>query len=382
MCDCIAFLDENGCWFAKNSDREPDEPQRVEWHDNCVGNGLQKTTYIEVVVPEKRFATWLSRPDWMLGAEMGVNEQGVAIGNEAVFTRLINRKTSKLLGMDLLRLALEQSNSADQALSVITSYLQKYGQGGAAGYRDKSFFYDNSFLIIDAKGGWQLETAGNFWVAKKLNRNNRSITISNDLSIGSDFDCYSDSLMDKAKKAGYWNGKGDFNFKKVFSTWFMPWVGHAQKRQSSNLQKINTLDKTINLAPQIADLLRQHKMGKIHSSNADVCMHATGRLRPSQTTQSMICHLSDSGFKTWMTAGSAPCISLFKPILKPVSDWLLQQPNFWEDWYSVYRETEANKQFKNKLQKYNQQIEAQLWYLDENEVSPLLEKWWQQVKNF
>ena len=47
----------------------------------------------------------LSKPAWMWGAEMGANDAGVCIGNEAVFTKLNSEKDveEKLLGMDLLR---------------------------------------------------------------------------------------------------------------------------------------------------------------------------------------------------------------------------------------------------------------------------------------
>jgi hypothetical protein len=66
-----------------------------------------KCTYIEIDQAPSRRPRLLSKPDWMWGAEMGANSQGVVIGNEAVWDRLSDPKVDlvpRLLGMDLLRL--------------------------------------------------------------------------------------------------------------------------------------------------------------------------------------------------------------------------------------------------------------------------------------
>ena len=76
---------------------------------------------------------------------MGVNEHGVAIGNEAVFTKVPYDRRPGLLGMDLLRLALERAESAEAAVGVITSLVETHGQGGNC-WQVKRFTYHNSFI--------------------------------------------------------------------------------------------------------------------------------------------------------------------------------------------------------------------------------------------
>ena len=62
-------------------------------------------TYIEIEQASRTHAVILSKPSWMWGAEMGANEHGVCIGNEAVWTKLNGPSDleKRLLGMDLVR---------------------------------------------------------------------------------------------------------------------------------------------------------------------------------------------------------------------------------------------------------------------------------------
>ncbi|MDD4896467.1 MAG: C69 family dipeptidase [Atribacterota bacterium] len=101
----------------------------------------------------------------MFGAEKGANEYGVAIGNEAIFTREKPANTG-LTGMDLVRLGLERSHSAREALNIIIQLLEEYGQGGNCGYRYK-LQYMNSFIIADQKEAYVLETVKKWWAWKK-----------------------------------------------------------------------------------------------------------------------------------------------------------------------------------------------------------------------
>lgn len=66
---------------------------------------LLQCTYISIEQVERTHAVVLSRPSWLWGAEMGANEHGVCIGNEAVWGREEICDGEALLGMDLVRSA-------------------------------------------------------------------------------------------------------------------------------------------------------------------------------------------------------------------------------------------------------------------------------------
>src|SRR5512140_2672812 len=107
MCDTLVSLTDDGPLFAKNSDRDANEAQVLRWYaaaDHPPGSTLG-CTWTEIAQVAHTHAVLLSQPWWMWGAEMGANEHGVVIGNEAVFTRRTgDAGGGSLLGMDLLRL--------------------------------------------------------------------------------------------------------------------------------------------------------------------------------------------------------------------------------------------------------------------------------------
>ena len=110
MCDTLVHLSDAGVLFAKNSDRDPVEAQQVEFHPAADHEpGRIRLTHTDIDQVAQTNAVLISRPWWMWGAEMGTNEHGLTIGNEAVFTRRAGDGGGDLTGMDLLRLALERA---------------------------------------------------------------------------------------------------------------------------------------------------------------------------------------------------------------------------------------------------------------------------------
>ncbi|MBG0771886.1 MAG: C69 family dipeptidase [Anaerolineaceae bacterium] len=139
MCDTFVALKnatvDGSVIFGKNSDRDPNEAQELVLIPHAVhpeGSEV-KCTYISIPQVRETNAVLLSKPFWIWGAEMGANEHGVVIGNEAVFTKVPYDKEPGLIGMDFLRLALERAATADEALDVMIELLEKYGQGGNHG---------------------------------------------------------------------------------------------------------------------------------------------------------------------------------------------------------------------------------------------------------
>jgi dipeptidase len=318
MCDTFIALPSitknNTLIFGKNSDREPNEAQAIVRFPRM--KHIEKTLrcgFINIPQVEETFEIILSKPFWMWGAEMGVNEYGVTIGNEAVFTKAKFKKTNDgLSGMDLLRLALERSRTAHEALKCITGLLETYGQDVCGGYQNKDLYYHNSFIIADSEEAWILETAGNEWVAKRVKQYG---SISNGLTITDDYDLISENAIIFAKENGFYKA-GKFSFMKVYSNSFMSWARGFKVRQKTTMQGANQEDFTVKSAIKILSShhLSTDKFTPHKATTTDVCMHATGKLNPSHTVGSMIVEIrKDKPVTIWLTGTSNPCLSIYKP---------------------------------------------------------------------
>ena len=323
MCDTFVALrnatTSGGVLFAKNSDRDPNEAHElmiVEGKTYPVGNNV-RCTYIEIPQVKKTNTVLLAKPFWIWGAEMGANEHGVVIGNEAVFTKYTNNKEPGLIGMDFLRLALERTTTAFAALELITNLLEKYGQSGNCGFAHP-FYYDNSYLIADRGEAWVLETAGKQWAAEKV-KDIRSI--SNILSIEEQWDLASKDIIEEAVKNGWCKKRKEFNFRKSYSDFLFTTFGAGGSRQNCSSDFLDQKKGELGTMDMF-NLLRTHKSEKGPRwtpgkaiSGADICMHAGfGPIRVSQTTGSMVANLRDVGDLFWLTGTAAPCVSIFKPV--------------------------------------------------------------------
>ncbi len=304
MCDTLCALPgstkDGHTLLAKNSDRSPNEPHVLRFVPALqhAPNSTVRCTYISIPQAERTYATLLFKPDWIWGAEMGVNEHGVAIGNEAVFTKA-KIGPDALLGMDLLRLGLERAKTAEEAVSVITSLLQAHGQGGNCGY-DHDFRYDNSFLIADPSRAFVLETAGQDWAAAEVNEKG---AISNGLSL------HHEHTLCHGVAAGE-----DFaqKYREPVYTFFS--AAKARREQSTCALMEGPQDPTAMIRslrghpPELEG--REFTRGSVNS----VCMHAGG-LIGDHTTGSFVAVLRKNALMTiWATGASTPCISAFKPL--------------------------------------------------------------------
>lgn len=327
MCDTMVALGnstrDGSVIFAKNSDRQPNEPLisiRIPRKIHPTGANVH-CTYIEIEQAEQTYEVLLLKPSWMWGAEMGCNEFGLNIGNEAVFTREKYGKEEKLLGMDMLRLALERSKTSGEALDLITGLLERYGQGGNCGY-EKPFTYHNAFLIADKESAWVLETAGEYWAAEKVKdvRN-----ISNRLSIGTTFDRCHPRLVSHAVEKKWCKSEADFHFARCYTDPLITRFSGSADRSCASSDVLEKDKGRIGLETMIK-ILRSHDPaveGKQFTrySLKSVCMHG-GFIFGDHTTGSYIASLGEKRCTYLITGSSTPCLALFKPY------WLIEGERF------------------------------------------------------
>src|SRR5436190_6851686 len=173
MCDTWVALGDmtttQSVIFAKNSDRPIFDCQPLVFAPRTFwpAHATLPLEYVTLPQTDVTFATLGSSPYWCWGYEEGINEYSVVIGNEAIFTKTFREAAQShqhtsdlgLLGMDLIRLALERSQNAGQAVDLMGRLIEQYGQYGSGVPMKEHAVggYDNSFIIADPGEAWIVE---------------------------------------------------------------------------------------------------------------------------------------------------------------------------------------------------------------------------------
>jgi hypothetical protein len=364
VCDTLAVVDRAGALFAKNSDRPPNEAQVVEAFARRAGGDTLRTQYL--TIPDCDAAAMLaSRPTWLWGCEHGVNEHRVAIGNEKVWTTDDARaEMPALIGMDLVRLALERARDADEALEQLTGLLTEHGQGGS-GERDHDEPYFSSFLIVDPHHGWVVETSARTWAARPLGA---GAAISNRISLGADWT----------------RASADVAPGRDFQDWRDPDAptGIADHRLAATSGCVaraqSAADDPVGPADLVATL-RDHGAGPWGAPgrpgppspvpteiDADwrgvtVCMHVGDY---QATTASMVAALpadDAAPMRAW-TALGRPCASVYVPAFPPAAPPApLADPATWARFAALACRVEADPDALGAVRAVLDPVEAELW---------------------
>lgn len=260
---------------------------------------------------EHPYRALISKPIWMWGGEMGLNERGVAIGNEAVFSRWRSSRRRNLneglLGMDLLRLALHNAASAREAVEFLSRIIEREGQGGDGAYQGQ-LYYDNSFLICDARQAFILETADHRWAVKQVT----SDAISNCYTLQDDFESC-DQITSQAAFLPAGGGapqSSRFSFAAHNESTLYRIVTRGIRRRRRARRLLDDEKFTRETAFRVLRDHNGHRQPRKGMGN--LCMHS-GSLIRSQTTASMVVEFQANGPVAWITGSPHPCVSLFQP---------------------------------------------------------------------
>jgi len=310
MCDSFVALPSatttKTTLAAKSADCEINEAQAVLRlpRQRYPEGAMLRTTH--VVIPQAR-ATHeiiIDKSFWTWGGEIGINEHGVAVGNEAIFST-VDEKGDGLITGDLLRLMLERAATTDEALQVFGDVLAAHGQGGNCELRGNSHF-DSSYMVSDKTSAYVIETAGRQWAARPVEGVG---AISNAMTICDDWQ--------QCSLTNGNDGHGRINFQKRFEDSEKTAAAGSVQRQKVAFAWLKEREGAIDLRT-MADLLRQHHDGYDPAEGevcTNICMHA-GPFpnRFWQACGAMIMEAAPSGAMCWATATSGTCVSVFKPI--------------------------------------------------------------------
>jgi hypothetical protein len=282
-CDTVVVAAESSATgrtlFGKNSDRHPNEAQYltlVPGAEHAPGTSVD-CTFVSVPQVARTARVVGSRPWWMWGFEHGVNEHGVAMGNEALWSKLPPRLEAGLLGMDLLRLTLERSTTADEALECLLALVEEHGQSGPTNTVILES-YDNGFVIADPSTAWLVQTAGRHWVAKRVTG---VAAMSNLYTIGSDYTRISDGAVDEAVARGWFDPDAGtpFDFARAYGDEHLPDLDGCARR----------FDRSSHLLQELERSGRGLRLRDIHQVLRDLGDGPAEALRPGPRSEGAIC---------------------------------------------------------------------------------------------
>ncbi len=354
MCDTLCVVGAHGTLFAKNSDRPPGEIQVARAFARRPRGRSLRTQYLDLGPDPGAAALWVaSQPAWLWGLEHGINEHRVAIGNQTVYT-IDDRwaAPAALLGMDIVRLALERASTADEALTVVTALVERHGQGGS-GWQHERQPYFSSFVIADPNRAWLVETSGRIWVAAPLDEGGAAL--SNRLSLGTEWTRASPHVT-----AG---------------TDWQRWRDPKAPTAIADLRlAVTRACATASPSPgyrSIIEALRDHGTadGALPAGVRDdwagvsVCMHVRGY---QATTASCVAELPrdpEAPMRHWVALGS-PCASVYVPGFGGAIAPELAEPATWQRFARLRDRIESDPTRSEELAATRavlDPVEAELW---------------------
>lgn len=308
MCDTLVALSDvtqNGSViFAKSADCEVNEANAIVRipHQKHVKGEAVRVTHLVIPQAEETYEVFLTKAFWTYGAEIGINEYGLAMGEEAVYTTEMQEEKDGVIGPDLVRLGLERARNCQEAIQVMTELLETYGQGGSAELKGNSHF-DSSFLMADPQEAYILETAGRNWAVRKIESFD---SISNLLTI-----------TDNYTRCSVTAKSGELDWAKKFALpEYPPNLGSVERQSVTyNMLKENSGKITVKT---LFDIMRHHGEG-YHPAKAEahrnICVHAGPQEnRWWQADGVMVSEVDEHGIVAWVTGTSGTCVSIFKPV--------------------------------------------------------------------
>jgi dipeptidase len=208
-CDSVVALGrataEGNTLFGHNCDRPTRQCQALHrslGQSHAPGESI-RTQGLELPQARQTYTVLGSRLEGVWGYDFGLNEHQVVVGHVRLRSKIAGRQPC-LVGTDLVRLVLERSRSARQAVDLLAGLVERHGQT-VPPESDSERECDSAYLVADAGEAFAVETAGGHWVYQEV-REVRAV--SNVSTVHQDWDRISSGLADYAIAQGWWPGDG------------------------------------------------------------------------------------------------------------------------------------------------------------------------------